>query len=152
MEKKAKINRISYYELLGLVREGRQPERVWLDGDMYEVRDVSEGKFYGYYCSKDDTWLSEQFVESDVFAKEIEIESESVVDLFYDIVDEALQEQRSKCDERLRRNYEDSYFSNIASIIENENTALLKNIQEKIEAVAKEHNLNNIVISSYRRK
>nr|DAK84783.1 MAG TPA: hypothetical protein [Caudoviricetes sp.] len=151
MEEKAKINRISYYELLGLVKEGRQPEIVWLDGDIYEAIN-SEGKFYGYRCFKDNTWLGEQFVESAVFTKGIEIESESIVDLFYDIVDEVLQEQKSKCNERLRRNYEDSYFSNIASIVENENTALLKNIQEKIEAVAKEHNLNNIVISSHRRK
>lgn len=60
---------ISYYELLGVIKEGNIPERVEYGGDIFNYSKAN-GTFY---CEKTDVFLDELFDAKNSFNKDIAI-------------------------------------------------------------------------------
>lgn len=65
---KGGVMMVSYYELLGMIKEGKQPEKILCKENIYIWKDGAK------YCRENyDYYLTDVFYEIEMFNKEIEI-------------------------------------------------------------------------------
>ena len=73
---------ISYYELLGMIKDGNIPKRIYvklpsLNYGVHYIAEYDYGDFSHYYAEEDDinykSYLSECFLENDMFGRFIQV-------------------------------------------------------------------------------
>lgn len=127
--------KISYYELLGMIKEGNAPKRIKVKACSYPCEYVAnyDGAEFNYYYIADEEledenyeyYLSECFIESMMFDKCIEIIEEVEEDEFEDI-EELNLKNIYKCDD-----YQQIYIN--FKHTWNKINALIKNQKKIIE-------------------
>lgn len=149
---------ISYYDLLGMVKEGNIPKYVYyVDGMLgkhylYES-EYCRDEFMGYMLIGEEQkelgiyqYLGENFLESQMLKKKILIGEEnkvaedefSVADALLDVVSEEIEYQRDVCNERLKKIGDDSLLSCHAVAIEKEHLDSLERVFKKIESIVED--------------
>lgn len=146
---------ISYYDLLGMVKEGNIPKYVLYTrcskSALYEREDL-DGSFFGYRLLNPDEkaynfdmWLAGNMGEIEMFYKNITIIKNAdikdygeILDKLLDAVSEEIEHQRDVCDERLKQIREDNLLSCHAVAIEKEHLDSLERIFKKIESIVED--------------
>ena len=148
---------ISYYDLLGMVKEGNIPKYVYYVDDfgekyLYKSEYLSD-EFLGYTLVGEEQkelgiyqYLSENFLEPQMLEKNILIGEEtkiyedesSIADELLDVISEEIEYQRDICNERLKQIGEDNLLSCYAVAIEKEHLNSLERIFKKIESIVED--------------
>lgn len=143
---------ISYYDLLGKIKEGNIPRFVLYTrcskSVLYEREDL-DGSFFGYSLVNPDEkaynfdmWLAGNMGEIEMFYKNITIiknadikDDGKILDKLLDVVSEEIEHQRDVCNERLKKINEDNLLSCHAVEIEKEHLDSLERIFKKMESI-----------------
>lgn len=143
---------ISYYDLLGKIKEGDIPRYVlytiYSRSCLYE-REDSDGKFFGYSLVNPDEkahdfdmWLAGNMGEREMFDKNITIienadikDDGEIFDKLLDVVSEEIEHQRDVCNERLKGIGEDKMLSCHAVALEKEHLESLERIYNNMESI-----------------
>ena len=143
---------ISYYDLLGKIKEGNIPRYVLYtrcsESVLYEREDL-DGSFFGYSLVNPDEkeynfdmWLAGNMGEIEMFYKNITIiknadikDDGKILDRLLDVVSEEIEHQRDVCNERLKGIGEDKMLSCHAVEIEKEHLDSLERIFKKMESI-----------------
>lgn len=149
---------ISYYDLLGMVKEGNIPKYVYYVDDAFDENYLYESEYFydeflGYNLVGEEQkelgiykYLGENFLEPQMLEKNILIGEEteinedesSIADELLDVVSEEIEHQRDVCDERLKKIGEDNLLSCHAVAIEKEHLDSLERIFKKIESIVED--------------
>lgn len=148
---------ISYYDLLGMVKEGNIPKYVYYVDDFGEKylykSEYWSDEFLGYTLVGEEQkeldiyqYLGENFLEPQMLEKNILIGEEtknyenesSIADELLDVISEEIEYQRDICNERLKQIGEDNLLSCHAVAIEKEHLDSLERIFKKIESIVED--------------
>lgn len=149
---------ISYYDLLGMVKEGNIPKYVYYVDSTFEENYLYESEYFydeflGYNLVGEEQkelgiyqYLGENFLEPQMLEKSILIGEENkaaddespVADKLLDVVSEEIEHQRDICNERLKKIGDDSLLSCHAVAIEKEHLDSLERIFKKIESIVED--------------
>ena len=148
---------ISYYDLLGMVKEGNIPKYVYYVDDFGEKylykSEYWSDKFLGYTLVGEEQkeldiyqYLGENFLEPQMLEKNILIGEEtksyedesSIADELLDVISEEIEYQRDICNERLKQIGKDNLLSCHAVAIEKEHLDSLERIFKKIESIVED--------------
>lgn len=148
---------ISYYDLLGMVKEGNIPKYIYYVDDFGEKylykSEYWSDEFSGYTLVGEEQkelgiyqYLGENFLEPQMLEKNILIGEEtksyedesSVADELLDVISEEIEYQRDICNERLKQIGEDNLLSCHAVAIEKEHLDSLERIFKKIESIVED--------------
>lgn len=148
---------ISYYDLLGKIKEGNIPRYVLYTrcskSALYEREDL-DGSFFGYSLVNPDEkaynfdmWLAGNMGEIEMFYKNITIiknvdikDDGKILDKLLDVVSEEIEHQRDVCNERLKGIGEDKMLSCHAVALEKEHLESLERIFTKMESIIRDEN------------
>lgn len=148
---------ISYYDLLGMVKEGNIPKYVYYVDDFGEKylykSEYWSDEFLGYTLVGEEQkeldiyqYLGENFLEPQMLEKNILIGEEtksyedesSIADELLDVISEEIEYQRDICNKRLKQIREDNLLSCHAVAIEKEHLDSLERIFKKIESIVED--------------
>lgn len=148
---------ISYYDLLGMVKEGNIPKYVYYVDDFGEKylykSEYRSDEFLGYTLVGEEQkeldiyqYLGENFLEPQMLEKNILIGEEtksyedesSIADELLDVISEEIEYQRDICNERLKQIGKDNLLSCHAVAIEKEHLDSLERIFKKIESIVED--------------